>query len=127
MASWPDGGTWQIEGCTREEFFQDCGTGNSENIYYESAHERTKKRLRVCKRKDRGLLISIYEEKGCGWGQICQVQVDKFETIEKAVEFMKSLCEHYAGDRIEAASLYKERDARMASAIKKSDARKSHI
>ena len=119
VATWPDGDKWTVEGMTVEEWQKEAK--QTANELWVAKHSVTKCDLRVVRRKDRTLLVSL-QEKGHDdakeWSQVCQVKVDCFKSEQQAVDFLVGIGIDYELDNVQKSALYKERDERMKNGLK---------
>ena len=73
-------------------------------------HVETGDTVRVGRRVDRKLLMSIYLKHGARERQVCQVAVSVFDTIEASFEMMRGLAERLAKAEFKLEDLFQKRD-----------------
>ena len=120
-AVWPDDSRTAIAELTVQahQASHRPSPGDTSANTWQKLHTVTKNVIRVRKRVDRCLLMSIYEQ----GAQVCQVNVHaKFgETsaaIDKALEFMVTLATEYVENKIQKKDLFPRRNA-MLEAVPK--------
>ena len=134
IAVFADGCKLQVMDLTQQQYMdlKKVNIRDMSTAIWSGQHVKSKNRIAVKKRPDRGLLISMFEQAL----QVCQVNVMWFETKEfrqqhkdntanapnskealnQASDFMTKIAKLYANDKIAKKNLYSHRDTELQKA-----------
>jgi len=106
-ATWGDGSSWVVSDVCVRDFQQGArespkvGAEAAPQVFLETTHARSHNRVVVKERRDRQLLVSLFEQQR----QLLQVRADACGGLEQAGAYMSAIGRLYASDSVKREDL----------------------